>query len=88
MIDFAFNTGPDWIRTDYKNGDGGKFFLKFLKDKNIEKRRIGEMILFEKGKFIHFDEIKGKASQGIKNLIKDYMVPTIDWIKKKIDFYS
>ena len=74
LTDFAFNIINSVNKLKQFNSDtskGGKFFLEYMKDKTVHKRRYGEFILFEEGMYLKFEPLS-KNSSDYKNLFDLY----------------
>lgn len=72
MIDFGFNIKDAEKRIgEFTAEKGGNFFLEYMKGgAGLEKRRIGESILFNEGDYIKFDQVKGNSATKIEEQIK------------------
>ncbi|HTN16776.1 MAG TPA: hypothetical protein VL092_03780, partial [Chitinophagaceae bacterium] len=72
MIDFGFNIKDAEKRIgEFTPEKGGNFFLEYMKGgAGLEKRRIGESVLFNEGDYIKFDQVKGNSATKIEEQIK------------------
>ena len=72
LIDFGYNTGASKVK-NFTAGKGESFFLGYMKGgAGIQKRRIGEALLFSEGKSLHFDKVGDKKSNtDLNQLIND-----------------
>ena len=51
---------------------GGKFFLEYMKDVNVQKRRYGEFVLYEDGLYVKFEPTIQFATKDKKVLTSEY----------------
>ena len=72
LVDFGYNTGASKVKK-FTSEKGEGFFLDYMKGgAGIQKRRIGEALLFSEVQYLHFDKIGNKKNNTYLNqLIKD-----------------
>jgi RHS repeat-associated protein len=74
VIDFGYNIKNAKTRIGAFSMDkGGRNFLEYMKGgSGLEKRRLGEAVLWEEGDYIKFDPLKAKESiQSVNNQINE-----------------
>lgn len=75
LLDAAFNLGPGRLSKYKEDGtkfSGEFFFLKFMGDPGIKKRRYAENLLYDEGIYLGLEPVRGKSAiQKASSVVKD-----------------